>query len=253
VHTGFNLQLSDSAKWLRWKDEGDALFAANGRDIRGAIEAYVKAGVIDGGKLQSHWFSQRDADVFISHSHKDEQLAIAVAGWLHQKFGLNAFIDSCVWGYADDLQREFDNKYCKNPAPATTYDYGKRNRTTGHVHMMLSTALMDMIDRTECFIFLHTNESIVKNDVDTTVKQPVTTSPWIYAELAASRIVRKKDTGRARMLRKAFESAATDSVEIQYPAHLAHLNAIDDKALDQWGRCGEYGLQALDDLYGRFD
>lgn len=253
MHKGFNLQLEDSSEWLRWKSKGDALFELDNQTARAAIESYVTAGVIDGKRLQSHWFAQKKADVFISHSHKDESLAIAIAGWLHDRFGLYAFVDSCVWGYANDLQRELDLRYCKKLAPQTTYDYHKRNRTTSHVHMMLSTALTDMIDHAECFIFLHTDESVVRNSIKTTVGHPTTTSPWIYAELAASRVIRKRPTGRSVPMRKrAMESAAMDELEIEYPAHLAHLHAINDSALKEWGRCGKRKYDALDELYWTF-
>lgn len=47
--------------------------------------------------MQVSWFPQIKADVFISHSHSDEKLAIIFAGWLYNAFGLTAFIDSCVW------------------------------------------------------------------------------------------------------------------------------------------------------------
>jgi hypothetical protein len=254
VHKGFNLQLRSTQDWLQWKPAGDALFKSGERKFQSSVEAYVESGVIDGGKLQSHWFGQEKVDVFISHSHKDKELAIAIAGWLHDRFGLRAFVDSCVWGYANDLQRLLDNKYCKSPPPATTYAYDKRNRTTSHVHMMLSTALIDMIDRTECFVFLHTNESIVKNDIQTTVKHATTTSPWIYAELAASRVIRQQPTGREKetVLGKALESGAMASMPIEHPAHLAHLNAIDDGSLKVWGRSGKRKLEALDKLYELF-
>lgn len=252
MHKGFNLQLRSARDWLKWKPSGDALFDGGGQNFRDSVEAYVESGVIDGGKLQSHWFGQEKVDVFISHSHKDKELAIAIAGWLYEQFDLRAFVDSCVWGYANDLQRLLDNKYCRNPAPATTYAYDKRNRTTSHVHMMLSTALIDMIDRTECFMFLHTNESIINNDIQTTVKHATTTSPWIYAELAASRVIRQQPTGRPAVLRKAFESAAMDGVPIKHPAHLAHLHAIDDGCLKAWERSGKRRMGALDKLYELF-
>ena len=62
--------------------------------------------------MQANWFPQIKADIFISHSHKDEDLALALAGWLKVSFGLTAFIDSCVWGYANDLLKMIDYKYC---------------------------------------------------------------------------------------------------------------------------------------------
>lgn len=252
VHEGFNLELKSSKEWLQWKDIGETLFTKIGADEKTEIKEYVRAGVIDGAKLQASWFGAKRANVFISHSHRDKDLAVSIAGWLYEKFGLLAFVDSCVWGYANDLQRELDEDFCKNPKPANTYHYDKRNRMTGHVHMMLSTALIDMIDQTECFLFLHTDGSIVKNDVKTSLEHQTTTSPWIYAELKASSVVRRKPTGRSvrRKIAATNESVSVaDSVEFAYPAHLKHLYKLDDEDLLAWGRSAKIKLDALDVLY----
>ena len=78
-----------------------------------SVEKHIKENdKIDGTKMQENWFPKVDADIFISHSHKDENLAKGLAGWLYKEFGLEAFIDSCVWGYANDLLLEIDKKYC---------------------------------------------------------------------------------------------------------------------------------------------
>ncbi|MCC5439660.1 hypothetical protein [Clostridium botulinum] len=45
-----------------------------------------------------------------------------------------------------------DNNYCFNK-DTETYDYIKRNYSTSHVYIMLSTALSMMIDRAESIFF----------------------------------------------------------------------------------------------------
>ncbi|WP_455810067.1 hypothetical protein [Clostridium butyricum] len=53
--------------------------------ISDSIEKYLDAeGTIDISKLEEDWFINDDlnADIFLSHSHKDRDLAIAFAGWL---------------------------------------------------------------------------------------------------------------------------------------------------------------------------
>lgn len=110
-------------------------------------------GHIDGTAVKETQFSIAKADVFISHSHKNIEKVKAFTGWLKEKFGLIAFIDSCVWGYCDDLLKLIDDRFCKHQ-DGKTYDYKLRNYTTSHVHTMLSAALLGMIDRTECLIFL---------------------------------------------------------------------------------------------------
>jgi len=50
------------------------------------------------------------------------------------------------------------------------YDYELRNYTTSHVHMMLSTALTEMIDNTECIMFYNTSLSVSLVDDLQTIK-----------------------------------------------------------------------------------
>jgi len=145
------------------------------------------SGKIDGSKLQEDWFPNLQSDIFLSHSHRDKDLAIALSECLYQNFGLNVFIDSCIWGYSDDLLKIIDDKYCLN-SDLRSYNYSKRNYSTSHVHMMLSTALTMMIDKCECIFFLNTPNSISSSNV-----LDRTESPWIYSELTISRLIGKKD------------------------------------------------------------
>lgn len=63
-------------------------------------------------------------DFFISHSHSDEKLANMIAGWLNDKFKLNYFIDSNVWGYSDNLIKELNARYRnkRNSMDGCVYD-----------------------------------------------------------------------------------------------------------------------------------
>lgn len=190
-------------------------------------------GYLDGSKMQANWFPQIKADVFISHSHKDEELAHALAGWLKEAFGLTAFIDSCVWGYANDLLKMIDEKYCLN-VEGNTYNYEKRNYSTSHVHMMLSVALTQMIDNTECLFFLNTPKSIIP---DTIINQ--TESPWIYSEIAMSRLIRQKSLKEHRQVsltesQRTFSKGGTITPRIRYDLPVDHLTDIDKKVLGDW-------------------
>ena len=73
----------------------------------------IKQSLIDGTRLQEEWFPSEYFDsqfeVFISHAHKDETTVKKLAGFLYEKYGLRSFIDSCYWGYANDLLRDLDN------------------------------------------------------------------------------------------------------------------------------------------------
>ena len=202
--------------------------------IEKIINSFVRDdGSLDGSMMQANWFPQIKADIFISHSHKDKDLAHALAGWLKETFGLTAFIDSCVWGCANELLKLIDNRYCRNEH-RRTYDYEKRNSSTSHVHMMLSVALTQMIDNTECLFFLNTPNSITP---DTIINQ--TESPWIYSEIAMSRLIRKKELKEYRVM-EYNESLKTfskdEKLKIQYDLPTNHLVDINADDLNEWER-----------------
>lgn len=195
------------------------------------------SGVIDGTKLQEDWFPTVNCDIFISHSHKDEDLAIALAGWLYETFGLESFIDSCIWGYADDLLEIIDDEHCRNSTKS--YSYKRRNFSTSHVHMMLNMALMQMIDKTECLFFLNTPNSIDLSDIETR-----TLSPWIYSEIGISQMIEKKMTRT-----KYFSDSLNESLRISYKLDLSHLANIYHTDLLRWKQKNVREERALDKLY----
>ena len=65
----------------------------------GKLKDYITTeGTLSAARIEEKWFPTFDADIFLSHSHQDEKLAITFAGWLYKNFGLKTFVDSCVWG-----------------------------------------------------------------------------------------------------------------------------------------------------------
>ena len=163
MYTKFNYSPSGyfyNSEINRHFTKGIELFSAHEKEVQDCLSEYItEDGIINGTALKEHWFSISKKDVFISHSHCDINKVKAFAGWLYDCFELEAFIDSCSWGYCDDLLKKIDKKYCYKPK-TDTYDYQLRNYTTSHVHMMLSTALTEMMDNTECVIFFNTPNSI---------------------------------------------------------------------------------------------
>lgn len=142
--------------------DGKLYYKAMSNDVRGELEKFIGIdGTIDGTKLQEEWFptSKWTFNIFLSHSHADEQLAVSLAGYLQKEFGLNVFIDSCLWGYANELLRKIDEKYCLS-SDGRHFNYNKRNYSTSHIHMMLANALLRMIDNCEAVFFLNTENSI---------------------------------------------------------------------------------------------
>ncbi|MGB8368021.1 MAG: hypothetical protein ACLPYZ_01685 [Limisphaerales bacterium] len=232
--------------------EGTVLNESNSNIVEEALKDFLDNGKIDGSKMRDHWFPEIKADVFISHSHRDQTDAKKLAGYLERNFGLNSFIDSCVWGYADDLLKQIDNQYCLNVG-RETYSYEKRNGSTSHVHMMLSTALGMMLDTTECVIFMDTPNSITSNDA---VKK--TQSPWIYYELGLMRLIRKRspEEHRPRLVEESFANRRSAfALEVEYSVALGDLTQIDASRLNNWLKAwearavGDRDVHPLDVLY----
>ena len=174
-------------------------------------------------------------------------MAINTAGYLSEKFGLTAFIDSCVWGNSADLLRQIDDKYCLF-SDKKSYDYSRRNESTSHVHMMLATALAKMIDRTECVFFLNTPNSITAEEA---VER--TFSPWIFNELAMISLIRRRTPEAHRPTKKEASFAAKERMDesllIQYEADFSALDQISHITLNKWDRIYEGWGEALDFLY----
>ena len=256
MYRGFNLSLNNDVGFLgSFFDlkESDLDFLSNQRT---QIERTLKSfrypdGSLNGSKMKANWFPQINANIFISHSHEDEQLAIALAGWLHEKFGLVSFIDSCIWRHANDLLEMIDYTYCYNPRIGKFY-YDERNRSTSHVHMMLSVALTQMIDKTECLFFLNTPRSIT---LDTVIEQTV--SPWIYSEIAMSRLIRRKsrEAHRRLLLENVKSFAFGGDFRIRYDLSIDHLIGIGKRDLMEWEDSyqSDQNSFSLDKLYERYE
>ena len=134
-----------------------------------------------------------------------------MAGWLYDTQKIVCFIDSCVWGYADELLEAIDEKYSKNDTESGLFNYELRNRSTAHVHMMLTVALARMIYNCECLFFLNTPNSILPKD---SVREQ-TLSPWIYTERSMIELIEKRNANEHRGIQENF-SLSMDSFNIAY-------------------------------------
>ena len=242
-----NLRIDD-ASIEYYKTLGECEFDNAKALINSNLEAFKdNNGVIDGSKLSNNWFPQMEADVFISHSHKDFDTALILAGIMVSK-NLTPFIDSCVWGYADNLLKAIDKKYCKNEG-SVYYDYNKRNYSTSHVHMMLTIALTKMLYNTECLIFLNTPNSIYpKNDIPTDYSD-ATLSPWIYAEMEMTNFLKLQTKEKHRIVQKAFSEGRED-LKIFHTSKTPNIEKVSVSDFINWSN-NKYSSkeQALDSLY----
>lgn len=237
MYRGFNLKLDNGSKYTPFIEKGNELFNHYKNETFGKIEKFIKDNdKIDGTKMQNNWFPKIEADIFISHSHKDENIAKGLAGWLYNEFGLEAFIDSCIWGYANNLLHEIDKKYCLNEGSTNSYNYEKRNYSTSHVHMMLSTALTMMLDNTECIFLLNTENAICTSSII-----DKTESPWLYSEITLTKLLRiRKPMRKFNQIQKGEEGvkmlseAEKKKMEFEYEVDLKHLVELDQSRLDLW-------------------
>lgn len=212
-------------------EAGKLLHNESAKFVKVALKEFVSDGKIDGSRLRNHWFKEVRADIFISHSHLDQDLAVSLTGWLYKTFGLRVFIDSAVWGYSTDLLKELDNEYALND-DKTAYDYATRNVTTSHIHMMLATALSRMMDVTECTIFVSTPNSVSHSKGS----DALVDSPWIFYELDQLAVLRKKTPARI-LLKEASEhnfSKKAAEIPIRYEANFGSLGSLTLDDLKRW-------------------
>ena len=216
--------------------------------FRKILRQYLQAnGNLDAATMEQEWFGSVQADIFLSHSHRDETLIEAFAGWLHEKCGVFAFVDSSLWGYADDLLLEIDNDYCKNDGK-NTYSYELRNISTSYVHMILNTALAKMIYQTECLIFVNTENSTIKENISDESK---TLSPWIYSELALSKIIEHQKLSVSNLMHSfTLNESEGPQIPIELPAEIEHLDTLTTQHLTDWASAIEILKQNGRELTG---
>lgn len=269
MFSGYNLKIkkcffkNKKKSFEEYIEIGEQHLNSRINDYKNDLNHYVHNGTINGSELQSNSFPTVDADIFISHSHKDKNLANALAGWLHEEFGLDVFIDSNVWGYSEELLEIINSKYSnkrRDTDRGYLYDHQACNIASQHVNIMLSIALQKMIDKVECIMLLNTDNSIsVFNDDDKQFNS--TYSPWLYSEIICTQIVRKKPLLYYRDYSKlchANESVSEEyescfSLEIAYTVSLLHLTELNASDLIEWSsKYNFYGYDyeyALDALY----
>lgn len=177
-------------------------------DITRQLTSYLAVdGTLSGNKMMADYFPTVNADIFICHSHNDEEKSQNLAGWLFELFGLRFFVDSMVWGSADRLLQKIDDEYCDNPGE-NTYNYRKRNLSTSYVHMMLAASLANMMDKCHCFIFMESEQSITPSTIKR-ANAKETFSPWIFYELALFHKIQKRRLKKTILEKR---TSTTDSI-----------------------------------------
>lgn len=181
-----------------------------------------KDGIVKGDTLKEQYFpifqnQGKSYDIFISHSHNNEEEAVILATWIEKNYpNQTCFVDSFAWGSADQLLKEIDNKYCWKKH-SKTYDYQKRNFTTSHVHAILSMSLLDIIRSSKICIFIESKESISL----TNGLRKKTFSPWLYEEIRFMKLLQpikqKILFSEGATIEKSFKCAYDVSVIEAFP------------------------------------
>lgn len=244
MYRGYQIMDGPSSPWntQEYLIRGQKIFDNTIIKSKPELQQYInEKSVLDAAILQRDWFPQICADIFISHHHPDTDKAIALAGWLNKKFGLTAFVDSCVWKHSRELLRAIDNTYCKKTGDEN-YDYDKRNISTSQVHMIVCSALMSMINKCECMFFLNTPNAIKMSSIETATSK--TESPWIFFEILVSKFIQQKEPSR---LKTKFMN---ESEKMQFTLDFAHLPKLSGNDLLRWEQ--QVPQASLDWLYKTF-
>ena len=228
MYTGFNLSLDNEDFFSddNYYEKGKEKYSTIKRCALSNLKQIIGNKIINGDALQNLWFPNeffRDKSfVFISHSHADEELAIKLAGYLYEKFGIYSFIDSCVWMHSDDLNKELNNCSLKEYNRCNSCGCEEFSYNISCVHMMLASALTAMIDKCECIFFLNTPSSLNINRK--------TESPWIYYELNIANVIQKI----SRINVPTMESAKYMLHSIEFTPKLDDMIDIDAGVLLKW-------------------
>lgn len=173
---------------------------------------------INAGEIKNILMPTDNFDIFISHSHKDVELAKCLAGYIEQELGLKCFIDSLYWGNIDKLQEELNELHYKEDTKC--YSHEKTMEVAKHANMILASALTEMIDKCECVFFLNTDNSVIPGKDALELNQ--TYSPWIYHEVYTVSKIRINIPDRRKNLNERFQ--ARDSEYIEMPRIVYDLN-----------------------------
>ncbi|WP_052510621.1 hypothetical protein [Pseudomonas sp. W15Feb9B] len=207
------------------EEEVSSSLSLNKKRVIELADYLVDSVTIDAKKVIDLLFPEVNADVFISHSHKDVSLATQLAIDISNTKGMGVFVDSCVWGSSSKLLKIINDRFCKIPG-SSNYDYEKVMRTSSHVNMILTTALQRMMDSASNFIFLDSESSLIQGKFwEDEVR---TDSAWIHMELKFSELL----SDRRFVTRAAFESM--DDLSFAHPAPTEHLEKVSAARFYRW-------------------
>lgn len=159
------------SSYMRNYDEIEKILSNCISEVNGEFRLNAEA-------LKQLMFPTIKADVFLSHSHADFDLACKVANIIESNTGKNVFIDAVVWKSIYDLEKKLNEKFCviaETEKYGTLYSHEKVLNIASHVRLLLTTALSSMIKKCSAFVVLNTQSTFIEG--------ALTNSPWIYYEI----------------------------------------------------------------------
>ena len=192
-------------------------------------------------------------DIFISHSHKDINLAKGLAGYLEKYCKVSCFIDSLYWSNIDELQEELNRMHLTmdRTAGKKTFNHKSTMEVAKHANMILASALTEMIDNCECVFFLNTDNSVIRGTE--AMSKNETYSPWIYHEVFTTSIIHRKGTGRRAALeeQQIRDNAIKPLPQFIYNLDLTGMTILNDGDIIHWQSAvkHDYNNNPLDVLY----
>ena len=173
-------------------------------------------------------------DIFISHSHKDLEIAKGLSGYLNALCGVSCFIDSLYWGNIDELQEELNRMHLhKDEATGKKYfDHQSTMEVAKHANMILASALTEMIDNCECVFFLNTDNSVIRGTE--AISKNETYSPWIYHEVFTTTIIQKKQRSKFNESYQFRDNAIKQIPDISYGLDLSGMTVLREEDIFEW-------------------
>lgn len=96
MYRAFNYE-DDLSIFSTYIAKGKELYEDQKREItKNLKEFYENGDLINGEKLKNEWFPGMECQVFLSHSHKDKDEILGLAGFLQEEYDIKSFIDSNV-------------------------------------------------------------------------------------------------------------------------------------------------------------
>ena len=207
--------------------------------------------VIQASEIKKLLLPSKRYDIFISHSHKDINIAKGLAGYLEKYCKVSCFIDSLYWGNIDELQNELNELHLTydGVTKKSYYDYEKTLRVAKHADMILASALTQMIDNCECIFFLSTDNSVISG-VEA-INKSETYSPWIYHEVFTTSIIHRRQPDRH--LQENFQLRASMEKPLPqfiYNLDLSGMTNLNNNDILDWGKkVNSIDAHPLDVLY----